>query len=479
MKTHSLTETARDILEARGIPPEIAEGLGMVSVRSSGAGKAIGFRHFIDGDDGDHWAFRTIAGEKRFWQSKGTARVFWRNEVMADGLVADQPVIITEGHMDAMSLVVAGFQRVMSVPDGAPSVEAQTPQTKYDYVGKVNWENCSHVILATDGDGPGQALREDLAIRIGKSRCKWVKWPSGCKDANDVLVKFGTEELVETINNANWFDLDGLYQLRDLPDLPPLAPWSTGIEGLDAIYRPAPSCMTVLTGIPGHGKSTFITDLVCHMAEDHGLVVAIASFEDDVRATLVPRLQQWKLGKNAKYASDAEVDAADQWIARQFVFIQPPESSNDTPSVQWFIDRAEAAVIRHGARFIVLDPWNEVDHTGRPADVSQTEYVGVMLARLRRSAKTKRYHVLVAAHPTKLVKNDKGRYPPPTGYQISDSANWVNKPDNGLTIHRGDRNEVELHSWKARREGVIGSRGKRAFRFNSQTARYALDKAVP
>lgn len=124
---------------------------------------------------------------------------------------------------------------------------------------------------------------------------------------------------------------------------------------------------------------------------------------------------------------------------------------------------------------MVLDPWNEVDHTGRPADVSQTEYVGVMLARLRRSAKTKRYHLLVAAHPAKLMKVN-GKYPAPTGYQISDSANWVNKPDNGLTIHRDDKNQVEIHSWKARRDGLIGTRGKRSFRFNTQTARYAFDE---
>ena len=47
-----------------------------------------------------------------------------------------------------------------------------------------------------------------------------------------------------------------------------------------------------------------------------------------------------------------------------------------------------------------------------------------------------------------------------------------------MTIYRGDGNIVEIHSWKVRREGVIGSRGKLAFRFNSQTARYALDEAV-
>ena len=476
-KPFPLTEPARDALEARGIPPEVAAQHGVVSVRGR-AGTSpdwIGFRHFVGGDDSDHWAYRTITGEKDFSQSSGTKRVLWNNQCMLDGEDADLPVIITEGHLDALALIVVGYKRVMSIPDGAPSEQTEAPQTKYDYLERVNWENASQVILAVDNDGPGQALREDLAIRIGKSRCKWVRWPKGCKDANDVLVKHDSAVLMDCIHNARWFDLDGLYRLRDLPEAEPEAPWQVGIDGLDDLWKPSPGRLTVLTGIPGHGKSQLTTDIVCHLVHRHGLVVAMASFEDDVRGSLVPRLRQWFLGREARFCHQDDIDKADAWIDRQFVFIQPPESTNETPTVAWFMERAEAAVIRHAARFVVLDPWNEVDHTGRPPDVSQTEYVGTMLARLRRSAKTKRYHLLVAAHPTKLMKNGDGKYPPPTGYNIADSANWVNKPDNGLTIYRDQDNQVQLHSWKCRRDGLIGTRGKRHMRFNTQTVRYTLD----
>lgn len=476
MKKSPLTEAARDALEERGIPPELAEQLGVVSVRGKAGGEAIGFRHHVDGSDADHWSYRSIGGEKKFWQSSGTKRVLWNNQVLATGEDADKPVMITEGHMDALALMAAGFKRVMSVPDGAPSAETASPQTKYDYLAGVDWDNCSFVILATDGDAPGNALREDLAIRIGKGRCKWIKWPSDCKDANDVLLKHDGAMLVQTIQAASWFDLDGLYTLDDLPELEPENPWSTGISGLDDLWRPSPGRMTVFTGIPGHGKSTLITDIVCHLAHKNNIVIGLASFEDDVQGSLVPRLVQWFTGKDIRYSNQEDIQRAKTWIARHFIFIQPNENSNETPSVQWFIDRSEAAVIRHGAKFIVLDPWNEVDHTGRPADVSQTEYVGVMLARLRRSAKTKRYHLMIAAHPTKLAKGTDGKFPPPTGYNIADSANFVNKPDNGLTIYRDEKNMVQVHSWKARRDGLIGTRGKRSFHFDQQTGRYTLEE---
>ena len=33
------------------------------------------------------------------------------------------------------------------------------------------------IILAVDGDNPGNNLRDDLAVRIGAHRCWFVKYP--------------------------------------------------------------------------------------------------------------------------------------------------------------------------------------------------------------------------------------------------------------------------------------------------------------
>ncbi|KAJ0083192.1 hypothetical protein Patl1_11533 [Pistacia atlantica] len=53
----------------------------------------------------------------------------------------------------------------------------------------------SCIILATDGDLPGQALAEELARRLGKERCWRVKWPKSYevnhfKDANEAVIAF-------------------------------------------------------------------------------------------------------------------------------------------------------------------------------------------------------------------------------------------------------------------------------------------------
>ena len=55
---------------------------------------------------------------------------------------------------------------------------------------------CREIILATDGDGPGQILRDELALRLGRSRCKYLSYPSGTKDINDVLDQNGHDGVV-------------------------------------------------------------------------------------------------------------------------------------------------------------------------------------------------------------------------------------------------------------------------------------------
>ncbi|KAJ0082494.1 hypothetical protein Patl1_11519 [Pistacia atlantica] len=71
--------------------------------------------------------------------------------------------------------------------------------TKYKYLWncKEYLKKASRIILATDGDLPGQALAEELARCLGKERCWLVKWPKSYevnhfKDANEE--KRGTEK---------------------------------------------------------------------------------------------------------------------------------------------------------------------------------------------------------------------------------------------------------------------------------------------
>ena len=51
-------------------------------------------------------------------------------------------------------------------------------------------------------------------------------------------------------------------------------------------------------------------------------------------------------------------DRADNWINDRYIFLVHPESR---PTLEWFLDMAEVAVICHGARIIQVDPWNRLE----------------------------------------------------------------------------------------------------------------------
>lgn len=93
-----------------------------------------------------------------------------------------------------------------------------------------------------------------------------------------------------------------------------------------------------------------------------------------------------------------------------------------------------ATCTRHsyGIRGLVIDPYNELSHA-RPNHVSETEYVSRMLTKVKRFAQHYDCHVWFVAHPRQL-QNWSGQAP--NLYDISGSAHFINKADNGIVIHR-------------------------------------------
>jgi twinkle protein len=71
----------------------------------------------------------------------------------------------------------------------------------------------------------------DLSLRLGPSRCKWVTYPKGCKDLGDALQNFGVRGVVETIARARWMVIDGVYRMSELPPLVAALPHDTGFPG--------------------------------------------------------------------------------------------------------------------------------------------------------------------------------------------------------------------------------------------------------
>ncbi|KAL0814959.1 twinkle homolog protein, chloroplastic/mitochondrial-like isoform X1 [Brassica napus] len=396
---------------------------------------------------------------KKFFQEKNTRRIFYG----LDDIEKSSEIIIVEGEIDKLAMEEAGFRNCVSVPDGAPaSVSSkETPSEEKDTKYKFLW-NCndylkkaSRIVIATDGDGAGQALAEEVARRLGKERCWRVKWPKKSedehyKDANEVLMSMGPHSLSEAVRSAEPYPIQGLFSFKDFFD--EIDAYyhrthgheygvSTGWKTLDNFYSVSvvvPGELTVVTGVPNSGKSEWIDALLCNLNHSVGWKFALCSMENKVRDHGRKLLEKHvkkpffdaDYGRSVPRMSVEELDEGKLWLDDTFTLIRCELDS--LPSIGWVLERAKAAVLRHGIRGLVIDPYNELDHQ-RTQRQTETEYVSQMLTKIKRFAQHHSCHVWFVAHPKQLQQWDGG---PPNLYDISGSAHFINKCDNGIVIHR-------------------------------------------
>jgi len=427
---------------------------------------AIGFPRY---KNGRVVAVKYRTANKRMWQSPNPEKCFYNY----DGALQakENTLIITEGEIDAMSWYEAGYRAVVSVPDGAPPANAKNLDRFFAFLDMDFIDRFEHVILATDNDEPGQALRENLALAIGAHRCYWVAYPAGCKDTNDVLVAGGVEAVRRLYETAKPIPIEGLYEPEDVYESllelyrEGLKPGiSTGWKSLDRYYTVRPGQLTVITGIPGSGKSTFLDALAINLFKNFGWRFAFCSPENwPIQRHLASLIEKYTLrpfayeGYTAFRVTEEQIREAVSAMQGHFFFTQLQEKHL---SIDGVLGVMQAAASRYGVNGVILDPWNELEYH-RPTNLTETEFVSEALGKIRRFARLNNVHVWIVAHPTKLAKREDGTYPVPRLYDISGSAHFYNKPDNGISIYRPDPRypEVQIHVQKIRfREiGQLGS----------------------
>lgn len=456
-KKGSLEET----LTSRSLDPETAARLGLRGLDGS-----IEFPYVKAGVE---VYAKTRTHDKRFFiKPDGVTPFFWNFDALVDD--TQDTVIITEGEFDALAAIQSGFPCTVSVPNGSQGENGNLPylETALPYLAKKR-----EIILAVDSDEKGVALMNALAIRLTKARCKWVKYPKGCKDLNDALVKFGEKGVQESIKRAEWVAVDGDYSLLELPPLPEQRKYFCQFHGMDLNIRMGD--FSVVTGIPSCGKSTFVNDLLCRLIQKSGIKPAIGSFEQMPQTDHRRALRTWHAGKLEKEMGEEEKVKADNWIDKSFRFIVP--NDDDEVTLEWLLERMAAVVVRRGCNVIVIDPWNELDHR-RPQDLSITEYVGYAIRELKRFAKKYQVHVMVVAHPAKMKRDKDNKLLRPTLYDISDSAHWYNKADLGIIVHR-DKDGTAIEVAKSRYHTEIGKPELYAVTYDFERGRFmVIDDAV-
>lgn len=412
---------------------------------------------FFRGEEVINVKYRTK--DKLFRMEAGAERVLYGLNDIGEKL------IWVEGEMDKLSVEVAGFTSCVSVPDGAPTPTTKNYSSKFDFLDAKELERVKIHVIAVDNDEPGVRLEDELLRRLGRDSCMVVRWPEGCKDANDVLAIYGPLTLRECIDAATWVPVEGEHAVREFAEsMDRLYRYGmpkgmrTGWYSVDDHYTVMPGEWTLVTGIPGHGKSEWLDALMVQLAHQHGWRFAVFSPENQPTEYHLSKLAEKYTDKPfadgpVERMSPKEKDEALAFLDQHFTFVLP-----ELPTVDALIERLRSIVKRHGVQGVLLDPWNEIDHT-RPAGLSETEYISQSLSKFRAFTRAHGVHLWIVAHPTKLEKKSDGGYPVPTPYDVAGSAHWRNKADNCITVWRDQTQTtdfVEIHVQKIRKKSVGG-----------------------
>ena len=256
-------------------------------------------------------------------------------------------------------------------------------------------------------------------------------------------------------------DLPGYYALADLPTRPSIEKIAidTGWWELDRIWKLYPGQFTVITGIAGHGKSTFVLNVLCNLAKKHGT----RSF------LFVPENEQHLRDKMRKIHGGTDGEFSE--LAKNYIFVQSAVLGNyndDPVTLAWVLSQAAQVIEDDNLDVLLIDPWNELEHAKRK-DQSTTEYIGESLMMLKNFARSHSVAIILVAHPTKATFHD-GKPRVPNLADIEGSMNWYNKADNGLVVWRDfGNNSAEVISSKVREVGA-GKIGKCVFHVDENTS---------
>ena len=472
--TRALSEAAVAWMLDRGISEETCLKAGVYSQRTERGAESIRFAY-----DQDQPAIKIRRiPEKGFFQ-EGAASTLWLSEYVQPG----QDLIILEGEMDVLACMEAGLSSCVSCPNGAPQAVSDRKvdpkdDRKYGFIwqAKTLLKDASRVVLATDNDPPGEALAEELARRIGKARCWQVIWPAGIKDANECLLKLGAAELKRLVENPTPWPIAGVFSpshyrasVQDYYHSGLGLGALTGWANVDELFTVKTGHLIVVTGTPASGKSAWTSALMVNLSLTEGWRWAVQSTEIDPAQHLA-MLASLKVGKPfyqgpTPRMSEAELDDAMIWAEDHFTFLAS-ESGMDLPGT---LDRLETACLRYGIRGFIIDPASYMRLDG-----DNVEAVGVMLEAFKAFAVSHECVAILVAHPHKMRVSEDGSSPVPTGYQISGSSHWNNRPDIGITIHRTPENRsvTQFHLWKSR-FSWIAREGMTELYFDPPTGRYS------
>ncbi len=473
------SKEVRDYWEKRGIDFKIA--LGRKIFEFSMARKPVlGFPTYMSHTlvDVKYLDINWKKGQEtpKWWNMKkefGTRTLPWGIEQLNFPPEELKVVIWTEGHIDALTWEQCGYKNILSVPSGAPSPDAKNFEHEFDYLNdpftKSVLADVQLHIIGTDNDIPGKKLRNHLALLLGKEKCKYINYPIGYKDINEVYkgVKIEDKEVLalgkggvdECYLNLSSFPIAGVIRPMDVKEeldtyaregfTPGL---KCGTPEIDRLFTLKQKRLVVITGLPGAGKSTFIRWYITEVIRfNEPMNLKFGWFSPENRPvsreyakmTEVVTGQYFREGWYNSMTKELR-DRTLRYIGQHLFVISPDRRNFDTFNGKIKADKVntlsalfEYLVYLKKTEDIfgyIIDAWNKIEHE-QPKNLTETAYISSQLDNILDFNEFYDLNGIIIAHPTKIEKVGIN-YRMPCLYDIKGSSAWKEKSDIGIIAHR-------------------------------------------
>lgn len=425
-----------------------------------------------------------------------------------DAILHKEICYVTEGEIDTLSMMEAGFPESISVPTGGAS-----HLTWLDEYYDTHFADKKKIYIAADFDEVGGGMIRELVRRLGAERCFIVYWDEDCKDANEELQKYGTEGIQRCVEEAEPVPLTGIVTVRDQnieQNLDRMIEYGLspgcfmGLRAADEKFRFEAGRFVVVTGVPGDGKSELVDEFTLRMALLHGWKAAYFSPENTPveyhLAKLVSKLSgtEFRIGRRL---TSSLYDGCKRWLSQNIFHIMPDlhgrrpdipsdnshrgmirqmfeeEDASRSDSINYYLDdvlgKAREAVQRMGVRQIIIDPFNSIERDPDHKTYSDKDWALHVCNACRNFANHYGCLVYLVAHPRKMDRALlDGRKRRVEMNDIAGAADFGNKCDYCIVVDRNDDSEVVTVYVDKVKFKQNGSRSKFTLHYDMASGRY-------
>lgn len=256
------------------------------------------------------------------------------------------------------------------------------------------------------------------------------------------------------------------------------AGFTSGWESLNPYYTVETGFWTVVTGIPSHGKSTWMDNLMINLMRQ-GWTFIVYSPENQPSALHVAHLIEKASHKPfregyANRLSEAETREGVKWLDFRLRLLRMAADSPVVPDIHAILFASEEIIAAEWGNTqkvgIIIDPWNEMDHSPLNG-LNETQMTNHELMFFRHWIRNHNTHGWIVAHPQKPQKDKDGGIKKVGLYDINGSAAYYNKCDHGIIVRRLEdgRTEIEVEKCRFRH---LGQKGSVILRYNHGTQTY-------